>query len=390
LAYHDERCFCHLNRHFNTFDACVMSVEPFFLRGVAFSALMRIPFQQRNNVRTTHTTHTVHTTCLVRPIGHARSSSVLRESESVSLESKPAGTNRRRSWFDRFRFSGRMAGIALLSALSAFSLAAQAQSSSDPLSCTTSTASISNYFNTAADGAGGILASGADIHWSVTNPGVANTLLNPGNPFASALTWVPATVVSTLRGSWRPNTTNAAWIGQAANAAQFPGNSFADIYFRIPFYLDPAVDPAAFQLTMSFWADNSVYEVWVNNTAQSGLGVGTLPQNPANPYPANQYGPAVAATTFTFSQGWQTGLNILTVNVKTNSSGAINDAFTGFLAEFDGVANCVTKPAVSIAKTASISGSLRRTCSKRTSKGSALPFTSCTTYPGRIIRQTYS
>jgi hypothetical protein len=222
-----------------------------------------------------------------------------------------------KSLFGCFRFSGVIAAVMLSSV---FSLAARAQTSAAPLSCTTSAAAISNYFNTASNGSGGILASGTDNHWEVTIPGVSDmSMTDAGNPFAPSLNWVPAIVV-TNPAAWRPNALDAAWIGQAADASQNPGSTYDDIYYRIPFYLDASVNPATFQLTMNFWADNTVFEVWINGLSQTGLGVGTLPQDPIDPYFGNQYGPGAPGTFYTFSQGWQTGLNTLVIDVKSGSS----------------------------------------------------------------------
>jgi hypothetical protein len=202
------------------------------------------------------------------------------------------------------------------------------------ITCATDPASA---FNTATDGHSGILAGGAtDLHWQVSNPGIPNSALSAGDYSAVPdSNWVPAVAVYMPYASWlRPNLGNAAWISQVPNGYQIPAVD-ADIFYRLQFILDSSVNLAAFQLNMDFWADNSVYEVWVNDMAQSGLpGVGTLPQTPSDPYYAFNYTTSAALTTYTFNQGWKTGLNTLIVNVKTGPYGV------GFLAQFRGNQTC--------------------------------------------------
>jgi hypothetical protein len=156
---------------------------------------------------------------------------------------------------------------------------------------------------------------------------------------------VPATIVTTPTGSWHANLTDAVWISQSTSGAQSP-TGYADVFYRLQFYLDPSVDPSTFQLGLNLWADNSVHEVWINDQAQSGHpGVGTLPQSPANPYTAtNSYGAASSVAAFTFantpaSTFWKTGLNTLIVDVKTGSPDV------GLQAEVNGSSVCKRAPA---------------------------------------------
>ena len=211
--------------------------------------------------------------------------------------------------------------------------------------------SDSSVFNTGANGSGGILAVGSiDSHWQVSVPGLVNSALIPGDPDAvPAADWVPA-IVPTPYPTFHANLSNAAWISQTVSAVQTPSSN-ADVFYRLQFYLDPSVNPATFQLSMNFWADNSVYEVWVNGMPQSGLpGVGTLPQDPTQPYDAAEFSLFASSTLFTFTQGWRTGLNTFIVDTKTSSG------LTGLLAQVTTGGLC--KPAIHISKTQSSTAAL--------------------------------
>lgn len=203
-----------------------------------------------------------------------------------------------------------------------------------------------NVFNTGTNGVGGILPNGTDVHWLVSKPGIANATNDPGDPAAvPAANWVPAIVATSLAGgAWRPDLADAAWIAQAADGTQSPDGS-VDVFYSITFTLDAAVDPATFQLSMNFWADNSVAEVWVNGHPQSGQpGVGTLPQSPDDPYESLNFAPGAAQTLFTFGHDWQAGANTLIVDVKTRPG------FDGFMAQFTAAPLC--RPALRVSKTA--------------------------------------
>ncbi|HSU17159.1 hypothetical protein [Longimicrobium sp.] len=120
--------------------------------------------------------------------------------------------------------------------------------------------------NTAYDGKGGALTSGADSYWEV---GSGKPTGGPGTVSA----WGPAQVVSSPNPAWvKSPFSNAGWISTKG----VTGN---DLYFRIRFNLGSTVDPAAFVLAMDFSADNRVMEIWVNNTPQSTQpnGAGKLP-----------------------------------------------------------------------------------------------------------------
>lgn len=125
--------------------------------------------------------------------------------------------------------------------------------------------------NTAYDGNGGALTSGADSYWEV-GQGDASGL-------ASVTSWSPAQVVTNPPGSWAVSPfSNANWISNESNSGD-------ELYYRIRFNLPSSQDPAAFAVDMTFYADNRVWEIYVNTVPQSTQpnGAGVLPQFPNLP-----------------------------------------------------------------------------------------------------------
>lgn len=182
-------------------------------------------------------------------------------------------------------------------------------------------AADAQLLNTAYDGNGGALTSGPDAHWEVGQGGA-------GGP-ASVSSWSPAQVV-TPNSAWAVSPFgNANWISNAAMS----GN---DLYFRMRFNLASATYPATFAVDMRFFADNRVWEIYVNGVAQSTQpnGAGVLPQFPDPP----------TASTLGFIEGnevrirldnhWRQCLNELVVHVKSPGGDA------GFLAQ-----NAIEAPA---------------------------------------------
>ncbi|HCA82279.1 MAG TPA: hypothetical protein DEP18_00715 [Flavobacteriales bacterium] len=178
------------------------------------------------------------------------------------------------------------------------------------------TAPSGTQFNTASNGVGGTLPGGSnDLNWEVST--------SLAGPFA------PAIVMSTIPGSYFASPwPDAGWIAHNANGSH-AGN--VDYYYRILFDL-PCYDVCGFSyadsgvycLTMDFFADNSVNEVYINGVAQS-------PTQPLLPV-ANQYANigfnAAGGLTITMCDDWQPGTNELIIKV---SSGA---PFEGFLAQY--------------------------------------------------------
>jgi len=164
--------------------------------------------------------------------------------------------------------------------------------------------------NSAYDGGGGFLTSGTDAGWEVG-------LGDPSGP-GSVSTWIPAFVFRNAAWVASPFA-NANWISYFANGNQ--GGNNVDAYYRYRFNLGSSVDPATFALTMSFFADNRVWEIWVNQVAQSTLpnGAAVLPQFPAQP--PSQYQThgfiAGAGVRITLDNAWRRCENELVVHVMS-------------------------------------------------------------------------
>jgi uncharacterized repeat protein (TIGR01451 family) len=191
------------------------------------------------------------------------------------------------------------------------------------VSCSTAGA----YFNTAYNGRGGIKPSGFDDYWQVAVTATPVT----GAPPAS-LSYGAATIVSNPTPAWiKSPYGNASWIAHNATGSAPPTSNSNDYFFRYQFNLDPAIDPKSLGLSMSYYADNAVYQVWVNGVAQnirSNFGA-------ADPY---FYGGFVAggAAQGTLNKNWKTGLNTIVVQVK--SAGP-----SGFMAQINSDAICQPK-----------------------------------------------
>lgn len=159
--------------------------------------------------------------------------------------------------------------------------------------------------NTAYDGSGGALASGADTYWEVGQGDASGS--------GSVSAWAAAQVVTNLPGSWVVSPYgNANWISSAAGEGD-------DLYFRIRFNLADVADPAAFAVDMRFYADNRVWEIYVNGTAQSTQpsGAGVLPQF-SNPPEDETVGFAAGnEVRIRLDNHWRRCLNELVVHVKS-------------------------------------------------------------------------
>lgn len=169
-------------------------------------------------------------------------------------------------------------------------------------------------FNTAYDGAGGRLSSGADNYWQVA---LTTTPIAGAPPVG--LTYGPAQVITAPPANYIVSPYgNANWISNAANAGH-PANANYDIFYRFQFNIAPGVDPAAMALDMQFYADNSVFEVWVNGNAQ-GVHSNYGASDPYF-YPGFVVGSQAAGV---LNGPWLSGLNEIVVHIK---SGAPAQAF---------------------------------------------------------------
>ncbi|WP_018096262.1 DUF7507 domain-containing protein [Sinorhizobium meliloti] len=172
------------------------------------------------------------------------------------------------------------------------------------VSCSTTGA----YFNTAYNGSGGRKTSGFDDYWQVA---LTPTPVNGAPP--AGLTWGGATIVTNPPGVYIPSPFgNAGWISHNASATHPDTTRNYDIFYRYQFNLDPAVEPSSLDLDMTFYSDNSVYQVWVNGQAQgirSNYGG-------ADPYFYAGF-TASGGATGSLNGSWRTGLNEVIVHVKS-------------------------------------------------------------------------
>jgi hypothetical protein len=179
--------------------------------------------------------------------------------------------------------------------------------------------------NTAFDGSGGFLTSGTDSHWEV---GLGT---QSGGP-SSVSSWIPAFVFR-LTPSWIQSPfNNANWISHFVDANQATaGFKNVDAYFRYRFNLGPSVDPATFALTMDFYADNRVWEIYVNGAPQSTQpnGSSVLPQFPGDgptKYQTSGFG-ATGQVHINLDNHWQRCDNEIIVHVMSGPD------WLGFLAQ---------------------------------------------------------
>ena len=196
-----------------------------------------------------------------------------------------------------------------------------------------------NIFNTAYNGANGILADGgSDSQWQVSD--VQPKVVGANSPPAATLTWNPARVGNLASFAW-----NSSPYGTANWISREPGPSGdGDWYYRYQFILDPAVNAAAFRLNMNFMADNSVAEIYVNDTLQAGL-TGVPQAGNLDGYQFSGYLWANRSQAL-LTQNWVTGLNTVVVRVQSDHD------YEGFLAAIEPSPVCGTAPRVSVAKTA--------------------------------------
>jgi hypothetical protein len=204
-----------------------------------------------------------------------------------------------------------------------------------------------SIFNTGTNGTGGIATTGQnDKVWQVAGP-YSPTLTTPFITSATPLSgyttstqnWKPTTVGNQAIGAWADSPFgNAQWIYLNDGSMTTTG----DWYYRYQFSLPDAGTASRFGLALSFLADNTASEVWVNGVAQASKTVG-VPQNaplpatqysgaignnnsggpaPYNPYYYYGYKLAQAANT-SLNSDWVAGLNTIIVLVKSapNSEG---------------------------------------------------------------------
>ena len=176
-------------------------------------------------------------------------------------------------------------------------------------------ASDPSLLNTGYDGEGGRLLSGADAQWQVADGG--------DNPDPSGVTWADATLVSNPSSRWTTSPyNNASWISYSTTGLHDQNRYF---FFRYSFVLDPSVKASAFSVSLDFFADNSVQDIWVNGISQAPT-LSDIPQTTVAPHDYLGYYAENAART-TLDRDWRAGQNEVVVRVDTSAPNV------GFLAQ---------------------------------------------------------
>ena len=163
------------------------------------------------------------------------------------------------------------------------------------IDCTTDPAILSTGY----DRAGGRLTSGNDLGWEFSGDGVQ---------------YAPAPIATSIPvGFWTPSPFgNASWISHTPGTGH---GGFLTVWYRYQFELAPEVAPEGFSVSLDFFADNSVGEIWVNGVAQSPY-LAEIPQAPATPWGYQGYTAANGASA-TLDRDWQTGQNSIVALVRS-------------------------------------------------------------------------
>ncbi len=186
----------------------------------------------------------------------------------------------------------------------------------DTISCTSNSVPTGTLFNTATNGMGGVLPGGSnDANWQIS----VGTLVGP---------YSPAVVMTSIPGSYYASPwPDCGWISHNALGTHSVDEDF---YYKIEFYLPcfsacgtSYADSAVFCLSMDFFSDNSVDEVYVNGIAQSAELAGVPALNPYYNVGFN----AAGGLSFSLCDDWQPGLNALIIKVSSGPG------FEGFLAQ---------------------------------------------------------
>ncbi|WP_395025310.1 IPTL-CTERM sorting domain-containing protein [Comamonas odontotermitis] len=154
-----------------------------------------------------------------------------------------------------------------------------------------------------------------------------------------------AKLVTSPTASWSStpaNSSTAKWIGMDAFGSQpyTDGSNFGNIdgLFQVQFNLASTVSLGGFQPSMTYSADNSVVDIFINGKSQLARGAGTwgLPQaGGTNQFNYNGFGTGRWLTIASMaSPDWQPGANTLTVYVKSSRP------FMGFAAAISGTNAC--------------------------------------------------
>ncbi len=186
---------------------------------------------------------------------------------------------------------------------------------SDPYCIGGATPSASR-FNTANNGAGGRLPGGSnDPNWRIATA--------YGGPYSP-------TVVMT---SPPPNYYSSPWVdcNWISHSTSGSHSVNMDYYYRVEFFLpcenscgESYADENVFCLSMDFFADNSVYEIYVNGLPQSSY-IGTIPVTSPNSHQGYAFAGRLSTS---LCRDWRPGRNELIVHIKSGPG------YAGFLAQY--------------------------------------------------------
>ncbi|MDR2128191.1 MAG: DUF11 domain-containing protein [Burkholderiaceae bacterium] len=224
-----------------------------------------------------------------------------------------------------------LAGFCLLASASAPVLAQTIPT----ITCDTDPA----IFNTgiAVDSLGGYSASSGrlangnpDAHWQYASENYSDSIRDT-NPNTLTLNWYSPTAGQHYSGWPTPASGNARWIGVPTSV----GNNEI-FWYRYEFYLDPSVDPAAFNPSFKLNGDDEIYHAYVNDVDNLSLATGTR----LNIGEGSWSGHPVFIS---LNKGWKSGLNRIFIVTRDI------DIAGGLLIQSSGTPLCAGK--LSVAKT---------------------------------------
>jgi gliding motility-associated-like protein len=164
-----------------------------------------------------------------------------------------------------------------------------------------------SQFNTGNDNARAILPAGAgDVHWQVVFDSINGA-------------YQPAVVMYPVPGSYYPGH-GAAWVSVNEAGAHTGLNRF--IFYKTTFNLPctnacgkPFTGINTFQLDLDLYADNSIYEIYINGVPQSGNLGNIIPVN--NPYQADGAS-ATGKISVSLTNNWVKGSNTLVIETASS------------------------------------------------------------------------
>ena len=162
--------------------------------------------------------------------------------------------------------------------------------------------------NTGWDSANGMLPVGSrDPRWLVA--------LGDASGFGSVKSMIPAYVSTPDRGWITSPFNNATWISLYADSYH---SGSKDFFFMLPLTIEN-INPDDLVITMHFYADNSVHEIYVNGYPQSPNFPTMLPQTATDEYSYYGFNSLGVQVTIPLNKNWKTGGNNIIVWIKSGS-----------------------------------------------------------------------